>query len=437
MMALTAFGAVGAFVAEPFIGVAVYYLFAVLRPQSIWQWALPIGVSWSEMVAWATIAATGWYMLTSPRPQREGETYRRLTAAHKAVFAFGIWISFTYLTSRNQNAAWPWFIEYIKIFLMFAIASVVVHQLRQVWILYLSATIALSYLAYELNFLYFTVGRLDIYRNGYGGLDNNGAGLMLAMGVPLALYAWEASTRVWRWAFIAAIPLLIHAVLMSYSRGAMVALLAAAPLMIVRSTRRGQFALVLPVLLACVPILAGKEIREEFFSVEDYDADSSANSRFDSWAAAVRIANDYPVFGIGIRNSPLYSYEYGADIEGRVIHSQFLQTLADAGYPGLMLYLIALGTLWVSMSRTRRLVKKRDGPEAQRARCMINGIEGAMAVFCIGGSFLSLEVFELPYVLVLIGAQTSLLVRFRTAEEPASVVVPTAAVQMPIAPQRA
>jgi probable O-glycosylation ligase (exosortase A-associated) len=437
MMALTAFGAFGALFSAPFIGVAVYYFFAVLRPQAIWHWALPSGVPWSEIVAWATILATGWFLLTSPAPPRTAG-YRRLSAAHKAFFAFGLWICVTYVTSFNQFVAWPWLLEYLKIFLMFAIASLVIANIRQVWQIYVACTGALIYIAYEMNFMYLVNGNITIYHDGYGGLDNNGAGLMIAMGIPLALYAWQGSTKVWRWVFLAAIPVLLHAVLMSYSRGAMVALLAATPLFVLRSPRKGQMAGILLLLLPLVPVLAGQEIRDEFFSVERYASDESANARFLSWAAAVRMANDYPVFGVGIRNSELLSLQYGADDAGRAIHSQYLQTLADGGYPALALYLLALGSVWLAMKRTRRILKGRDDPEARRAMSMMNGIEGSLLIFCVGGAFLSLEVFELPYVMALLGAQTSLLIRFRTGDAPESAVAraqPT--VRLPIAPQRA
>src|SRR5687768_8165193 len=169
MFILTIAGACGAFVIEPFVGVAVYYLFAVLRPQFIWKWALPEGVSWSAWVAWPTIVATVWYVMTHASTVSQ----RRFTGAHKVVLLFGLWICVTYLTALNQDAAWRWFVDYIKIFVMFAVATIVIRELRQVWWLYLAAAGAIIYIAYELNFMYFVWGRVDIYFNGYGGLDNN------------------------------------------------------------------------------------------------------------------------------------------------------------------------------------------------------------------------------------------------------------------------
>src|SRR5207344_3136757 len=115
-------------------------------------------------------------------------------------------------------------------------------ELRQVRVLYLIALGALGYIAYEINFLYLVSGGLDVYQSGYGGLDNNGAGLMIAMAVPLAYFLWLHYRSWWRWIFAAFIPVMLHAVLMSYSRGAMVSLLLASPLLIVRSQRKAQMA---------------------------------------------------------------------------------------------------------------------------------------------------------------------------------------------------
>ena len=162
-----------------------------------------------------------------------------MSAAHKAVLLFGGWVSLTYFTARNQAQAYPYFIEYLKLFFMFWVAARVIRTVRQVWILYLLTAGTLGYIAYEINYIYFFNGHYAfLYKQGYGGLDNNGAGLMLAMGVPLCYFAWEGMRSWFRWAFLVMIPLLLHAVLTSYSRGAMVSLLAGVPFYLFRSRRR-------------------------------------------------------------------------------------------------------------------------------------------------------------------------------------------------------
>jgi probable O-glycosylation ligase (exosortase A-associated) len=420
MIGATACGILGMFFVGPFAAVAVYYLFAVLRPQFLWEWALPAGVAWSQYVAVASMVGTAWLLLGGTSGD---DRSLKFSAVQKAYLLFGAWVCVTCFTAIDRQVSWPWFIEYLKIFVMFAVAAVVVRRLAQVRALYLVATCALIYVAYEVNSLYLLQGRLDIYHRGYGGLDNNGAGLMLAIGVPLAIYAWEAETRWWRWGFVASVPVLLHAVLMTYSRGAMVSLLVTSPLIILRGRRRWQFAGLSIALALVIPILAGQEIRARFFSLNQVQADASANSRIDSWAAAVRIANDHPIAGAGVRNSNLISHEYGADVEGRTIHSQYLQILADSGYVGLLLYVFALAMLWLTILRARRGAKSLEGRNGSMLRSMLGGVEGGLAVFCVGSSFLSLEVFELPYLLAVLGASLGMVVA-REAGVPAPITPP-------------
>jgi hypothetical protein len=87
------------------------------------------------------------------------------------------------------------------------------------------------------------------------------------------------------------------------------------------------------------------------------------------------------------------------------------------------------------MVRARRTLKARDAPDSQLAHSMLNGVEGALFIFCFGALFLSLEVFELPYVMVLLGAQIAAISRSGFAE--GLQVVPAAVPGMPVAHQRA
>jgi probable O-glycosylation ligase (exosortase A-associated) len=285
------------------------------------------------------------------------------------------------------------------------VAAFLITSVRQLWVLLVLSALSLGYIAYEVNFIYLQRRQITIWHSGFGGLDNNGAGLMLAMGVPLCLFVWEGSRRWWRWAFAAFIPVLIHAVLMSFSRGAMVALLVACPLFIVRSRFKAYLSLAFLGVIMVLPLMAGAEIQKRFFSIEQYEKDESAQSRFRSWKAAWEIASLNPINGVGLRNSNLYTGRYGADASGRTIHSQYLQLAADSGFVGLAIYLSVFFWVWRSTRRTRRAMRYREDPEAVEAYAVANGVECALAVFCVGAAFLSLELFELPYLLALMGAQ--------------------------------
>src|SRR5262249_11593336 len=101
-------------------------------------------------------------------------------------------------------------------------------------------------------------------------------------------------------------------------------------------------------------------------------------------------------------------YRYGADYEGRSIHSLYLEIAADNGWVGLSLYLSVCFSAWLSLRRARRMLKGRQDREARKAYAVCCGVEGSLVVFWVGAAFLSLEVFELPYVLYLLCAQLPL-----------------------------
>jgi probable O-glycosylation ligase (exosortase A-associated) len=424
MFVLLTLGTGGAMVFGPFLGVAIYYLFAVLRPQYLWQWALLVDLRWSLYVAIATLAAALIYF-------PGGLHGRTFTSTHAAFFGFALWLTLSNLFAINTEISSLWYWEYFKIFIMFFCATFVVTELKQLRVLYLIAVFSLGYIAYEVNVLYLFSERLDIYRGGYGGLDNNGAGLMIAMGVPLAYFLWQYYQTWWRWVFAAMMPMMIHAVLMTYSRGAMVSLLLVSPLLILRSQRKTQMILAMVGCLLLVPMLAGQEIRVRFFSVDQYEQDASAQSRFDSWKAGWRIAQDYPILGAGIRNADLLSERYGADMVGRAIHSQYVQILADCGFPALAFYLLMLLGTWRALRRTQKLCGESDSDDDRLTYNLACGVEGALAVFCVGAAFLSLDVFELPYLLILLGLKLSLV----SQEDPAAVTSPTTAPKVSYQPQ--
>jgi probable O-glycosylation ligase (exosortase A-associated) len=410
-------GVFGSLLRGPVWGLSIYYLYAVLRPQFFWQWTLP-EVQWSFIVACTVL---GCVVLTPPGLPagiiaRGGG--KRFTWAHRAVLLFGFWIGITYFTARVPAVSYPYFIEYLKIFLMFAVGTIILRTIGEIWMLYLFAAGTLGYIACEMNDIYIRQHYLFMFRRGYCGLDNNGAGLMLAMGVPLCFYAWEGMKSQFRWLFLAMLPPLMHGVFMSYSRGAMISLIPGALLWLVRSRYKVKVAILLTCLAMLIPILAGKEIQARFESTADYNQDASAQSRLTTWKIAWQMASENPIFGLGIRNSNIFTFDYGADIPGRTIHSLYLQTAADSGFVALALYLAALLMVWFSVNRVMRQTRRRTDLEGRRAYAIAAGVEGSMVVFCFGAFFLSLETFETPYIMLLLGAQLPLALRPPPEPEP-------------------
>jgi probable O-glycosylation ligase (exosortase A-associated) len=413
------FGSVGSFVLTPVCGIAVYYMYSIVRPQFLWDWALPPDPGWSFMVAVSTLAATAvWRLgLFAPvkvaAPPWYGEP--PYTRSHYLFLAFVGWICLTYPTAMNTDRAYPFFVEYVKIFVMFIAATLILRTVRDLWLIYMVVLVCAVYVGYEINFLYVVHQYLILQSRGYCGLDNNGAALILAMAVPMAFFAWEAMRHWFRWVFLLAIPMLVHGVLLSYSRGAMLSLCFVAPLILVRTRNKMFIGAIYAGLALAMPFMAGKEIRERFFSISKADVDDSANSRRTTWKIAVRMANERPLFGYGIRNSNLLTYKYGADIPGRSIHSQYLQTAADSGWAGMGLYLAVIASVFAGMSEVRRHLRPFNDPDSRRVKSLASGLETSLVLFCFGAIFLSLEHFEMPYIVMLLAMQLLAITRAVTS----------------------
>ncbi len=422
-MAITMFlGTGGSFALSPVYGVAVYYMYAVMRPQFIWDWVELFGlklseVNWSLPVAICALGSTVlwrvglWTPLAAATPPWYGNP--RFTRSHYLFLAFTAWISITSVTAVLPEVAWPFFIEYVKIFVMFICATLVLRTVRDLWLVYFVMLGSSAYIAYELNYYYLVYKWLMLAQRGYGGLDNNGAAMFLAMAVPLAFFAWEATRRWWRWLYMAAIPLLGHAVLLSYSRGAMLSLCVISLLMWWRARNKAFVTVLYVIGFVVLVATTGKQVEERFFSIGTEDA----NPRWATWKIAIRMANDRPVFGFGIRVSPKFTYtRYGADIPDRAIHNQYLQTAADSGWPALALYVALIGSVFVGLWQTRRALRKFTDPATQSVRSLAAGLECSLAVFCFGATFLSLEHFEMPYIVMLLAVQLHAITRAVSAK---------------------
>jgi len=219
------------------------------------------------------------------------------------------------------------------------------------------------------------------------GFNPNMAGGLLALFLPPAL---ALSIRPHHWTqrilAIVALILLAAAVMLTQSRGAILALLVAIVVVtgvLINPLRwlwwmGGWIAL-------GVAALKGGAILDAFLN-----ADPSGNSvysmaqRTDLWSRAIYAGLDFPFTGIGLGSFPrvmnlLYpSFKVNITADVPHAHNIYLQALAEMGYPGLVLYLAFFFILLFSLSRQIR--------QAQDwARSLAVGLLGSLTVLLVHG----------------------------------------------------
>lgn len=245
----------------------------------------------------------------------------------------------------------------------------------------------------------------------------NHVGGFLAMMFPVGLVLLVLARSRWTRALIgvtgaAIVVELVH----TASRGAWLAVLVASVAVVVllaSEVRRhpGVFAGVALayVAVAVVSVLAfgSTGSLQDKLNPDDLSATeaTSTNQRVELWRAAVKMANDRPVVGVGpdAFGPRFYAYQsaewterYGTLAFANGAHNIFFNQLANQGYPGLSALIVLLGAAaalgavtWRSLRRHerygagRRMRPEEDADLRRRAR------EGRLAVTAIGGGLLA------------------------------------------------
>jgi probable O-glycosylation ligase (exosortase A-associated) len=388
------YGGAIASIINPLIGVLVYISFAILRPEELWRWSVPPG-NYSLIIGIALLA--GWVLKGFGRwDLGRGKTIIQI------LFLYYGWIILSAVQAPSQAIAWEFVEHYAKIILPILVGITTITTVRQLKVLAWIILLSQAFPAYELNMSYFA-GYNRLAEEGAGGVDNNGYAISLNSCIGLGCFLTWHSERWWQKAVAATCAaFMVHAVLLSFSRGGMIGLIVMATASFAVMPKGPKeymaFALALTVGLG----LAGKEVRERFgtsFAEENGQREASAESRLVLWAACWDTMTQYPVFGVGPDHMPLRMDQYGFN-QGKEAHSLWLQTGAELGFPGMFLlsafYAICIIRLW-PIARGTTIVA--DPWLVYLARAVV----GSLCGFVVSAQFVTVEFLEPPYYVVLVG----------------------------------
>lgn len=381
----------------PFYGFLAYVALAILRPDFLWSSHIS-GGRFSLIVASAMLLSWTWHAFGN----------WRLGAARRIVLLFAgfwLWSVFLAVQAPSQPHAWYFVEQMARILLPFLVGITTVRNIadlrRLAWVMVLCE----GYVAFEMNAWYFS-GYNYLWHIGFGGVDNNSAaiGLVTALGVAFFLFLNE--TVRWKQAVVAGCAAFIgHAILFSFSRGAMLATLvfAGVSFFIIHKTTK-HYVMFGVGLLAAI-LLAGPEVQQRFLQTFEQKAgvrEASAQSRLDLWKNCFTLLMRDPIMGCGPDHWPLHAHEFGWP-KGKEAHSLWVQTATETGIPGIMMFLgFYLLTIWRCW-RILGQLRPEDPPWfGDACRMTIASLCG----FIVAAMFVSLEALEIPYYVALLGAGT-------------------------------
>ena len=232
------------------------------------------------------------------------------------------------------------------------------------------------------------VDLVEGYRARWVGVyaDPNRMAMSVGIIVPLAVAFFVRRRTAWmvRLACGVAAAMAITAMVLSYSRGGFLGLVASAVTWLVLERSLGRTLLVAGVAVAML-VLSPRSFWERTRTVSTYEQDASAMSRVEAWTVASRVSQEHPLLGVGAGTFPFAWQIYGPQhTGGRVYaaHNVFLQVISDLGFVGLGLFLAfigsVLGPLWQSA---------RDKERGWQAQSLTAAVVGHL-VSCLFAGFL-------------------------------------------------
>jgi O-antigen ligase len=355
-----------AFARHPRFGFFAYLAVFYLDPPTRWWGAWLPNLRWSLLAAVVTLGAA----LLVRGPQREPAWYATTPARLLIFFAIWMWIQNIWALAPPEHLeASVLFTKYLVLFFLMYRFLETPADVRNVLLFHVMGCAYLGLLAYFAP----PGGRLE----GVGGpgIDEaNALGMFAGTGVlcGAALMLAEQSWR--RWACMAAMPFILNALIQSQSRGAMVAVAAAALVLFYLRPRQRRMAFYA---FAGIGVLLFGYLAQDIFwqrmttlraTVDDTEQlDGSAQNRVELAKAQLRMAGRYPL-GAGHRGTAALSASFldakwltkgpnGDQEAARSSHNTLLSALVEQGVPGVIVFAGLM--LWLArmIFRLRRLAK--------------------------------------------------------------------------------
>lgn len=238
----------------------------------------------------------------------------------------------------------------------------------------------------------------------------NDLALSLDLLLPLCV-AFALSSRGWkRTAYFVCAAILAVGVVVTFSRGGFLGLVALSLVLLWKLSRRNRGLTIVAFLVATgfflVAMPNGYSNRlTTIFSIEE-DQTGSAQARRELLDRALQVASNHVLIGVGMGNFHIYS------IHEQVAHNSYLEISAELGVAGLMAYLILIFAPLRPLRRIERetrtaqrgrLIKGRDAPPEQYAYFFSVALQAAFVAYLVCSFFGSVEYLWHIYYLVAYG----------------------------------
>ena len=186
-----------------------------------------------------------------------------------------------------------------------------------------------------------------------------------------------------------------------------------------KSPKKAGMGLVLVLLVPLAIMFMPEKWTSRMETINTYHEDSSAMGRINAWWMAYNLAKDRPLGGgYEIWNGTVFQLYAPDPTDPHAAHSIYFQALGEHGFVGLGLYLLLAFLTFKKAMWIVRNTEKRD--DLKWAAQLASMIQVSLIGFGVGGAFLSLLYYDVPYYLMGIIVVLGVLVDTQLKQESAA-----------------
>lgn len=386
----------------PAVGAYAYTWISMMSPHKL-TYGFAFNLPFAQMAALVTLT-----MLVITKQRRP---LPREPVLYVLVAMFGWMTLTTFFAIAPKDIAWDRWLFVFKIQLMVFVTWMLVYEPRQLRILIWITTLSVAFYGIKGGVWTVLTGGGGRVWGAPGGLleGNNELAVALVMLLPFLYYLRQTEPRKWvRHLLLAFMISCVFSVLGSQSRGALLAVVACAFFLGLKSKYPWQTSISLLLLMGLAFLFMPDSWLNRMETIGTYQEDTSAMSRIWTWKTLFAAAVDRPLVGAGFRADSLEVFGRYAPTEppydifiGQfyVAHSIYFQMLGEHGFPGLGLFLLLGLVTWVRAGR----IARQCTAQAELAPWMptlMRMVQVSIIGFAAGGAFLSLAYLDLLYYLI-------------------------------------
>ena len=392
LVTLLVFGSLPYILSRPHIGIYVWSWLSYMNPHRL-TWGFAYNMPFAQIVAIVTMIS----ILLSKEKK-----HLPINPLVVIWIVFLLWMGITTWAAVYDQLAWAQYIKVMKIQLVTFLTMLLVNDREKITGLVWVIVGSIGFFGFKGGiFTIMTAGSFRVWGPPGSFIeDNNELALAQLMIIPLMYFLYQQSRNTWiRRFLVVASMLCLVAVIGSYSRGALLATIAMLLFLFRNSKKKMVVAVMGMLLLPLIILFMPRQWTDRMHTIETYTEDSSAMGRVNAWKFAINVADDR-LTGGGLNVWTPEAYEtWGPDnAKALVAHSIYFSILGEHGWIGLALFLIVYWLAWRYATMVIRRSRKRE--EDQWIAQLASMIQVSLVAYFVGGAFLSLSYFDLPWHLV-------------------------------------